>query len=103
MRQFNLLMSEKGHNVNFNLEEDLGPPAFFLDAIADLRIILSAYDSSLAPVEQDEQEIRSILDISLTPYLEHCDEASKPLPGLSRWIMLVNCYDLAKVVKVLEQ
>jgi Conserved Oligomeric Golgi complex subunit 6, C-terminal len=96
-------MSEKAHNINFNLDEDLGPPVFFLDAVADLRIILSAYDSSLAPIEHDEQEIRSILDVSLTPYLEHCDEASRSLPSLPQWIMLVNCYDLAKVVVVFQE
>jgi|SRR5271170_3001551 hypothetical protein len=97
MRQFNLLMSEKAHNTHFNLDEDLGPPVFFLDAVSDLRIILSAYDSSMAPIEHDEQEIHAILHVSLTPYLEHCEDISKSLPPLSQWIMLANCYDLAKV------
>jgi hypothetical protein len=97
MRQFNLLMSEKSHNTNFNLDEDLGPPVFFLDAVSDLRTILSAYDSSMAPIEQDEKEIHAILDVSLTPYIEHCEDVSKSLPALSQWIMLDNCYDLARV------
>ena len=98
MRQFNLLMSEKAHNTTFNLDEDLGPPALLLDAVSDLRIILSAYDSSMAPIEHDEQEMRAILDVSLTPYLERCEEVSRSLPALSQWIMLANCYDLAKVL-----
>ena len=97
MRQFSLLMSEKAHNTTFNFDEDLGPPALFLDTVSDLRNILSAYDSSMAPIEHDEKEIRAILDVSLTPYLERCEELSKSLPALSQLIMLTNCYDLAKV------
>jgi hypothetical protein len=97
MRQFQLLMSEKAHNIVSDLDEDLGPPAFFLDAVSDLRIILGAYDTSLAPVEHNELEVRAILDVALTPYLYHCEEVSRSLPTLSQWIMLANCYDLGKV------
>jgi Conserved oligomeric complex COG6 len=96
MRQFHLIMAEKAHNIVFTLDEDLGPPVFFMDAISDLRIILSAYDSSMAPIERDDQEVFSILDIALTPYLRQCEQMSLSLPELSQWIMLSNCYDLAK-------
>ena len=91
-------MSEKAHNIAFTLDEDLGPPVFFMDAISDLRVILSAYDSSMAPIAKDDQEIFSILDSALTPYLRQCEQMSLSLPELSQCIMLSNCYDLAKVV-----
>jgi Conserved oligomeric complex COG6 len=97
MRQFHLLMAEKPHTVTFTLDEDLGAPVFFLDAISDLRIILSAYESSLAPISNDDQEISAIIESSLTPYLRQCEQMAKSLPELSRNIMLSNCYDLAKV------
>jgi len=97
MRQFHLLMAEKAHNITFTLDEDLGPPVFFMDAIADLRVILSAYDSSLAPVARDDQEIASILESALSPYLRQCEDMSQSLSELSQFIMLSNCYDLAKV------
>jgi hypothetical protein len=91
-------MAEKAHNIAFTLDEDLGPPIFFMDAIADLRLILSAYDSSMAPIARDDQEVFSILDSALTPYLRQCEQMSLSLPELSQWIMLSNCYDLAKVL-----
>ena len=97
MRQYQLLMSERTHSVIFTLDQDLGPPAVFLDTISDLRIILSAYESSLAPVAQTDEEISSILDSALFPYLRRCEEISQSLPTLSRFVMLSNCYDLAKV------
>ena len=98
MRQFHLLMAEKAHNVAFALDEDLGTPVFFMDAISDLRIILSAFESSMAPVSKDDQEIFSILDTALTPYLRECEQISQSLPRLSECIMLSNCHDLAKVI-----
>lgn len=98
MRQFHLLMAEKVHSIAFTLDEDLGPPVFFLDAISDLRVILSAYDSSMAPIARDDLEMLSILDSALAPYLRQCEQISLSLPELSQWIMLSNCYDLAKVV-----
>jgi len=91
-------MAEKAHNIALNLDEDLGPPVFFMDAISDLRIILSAYDSSMAPASPDDQEMFSILDSALTPYLRQCEQMSQSLSELSECIMLSNCYDLAKVV-----
>ena len=97
MRQFHLLMAEKAQNIAFTLDEDLGPPIFFMDAISDLRIILSAYDSSMAPVSGDDQEIFSILDSALTPYVRQCEQMTQSLPELSKYIMLSNCYDLTKV------
>jgi hypothetical protein len=90
-------MAEKAHNVVFTLDEDLGPPVFFLDAISDLRIILSAFDSSMAPVAQDNEEMYAIFDSALTPYLRQCEHMSESLSELSQCIMLSNCYDLAKV------
>lgn len=98
MRQFHLLMAEKVHNIAFTLDEDLGPPVFFMDAITDLRVILSVYDSSMAPIARDDQEMISILNSALTPYLRQCEQMALSLPELSQWIMLANCYDLAKVV-----
>jgi Conserved oligomeric complex COG6 len=97
MRQFHLLIAERAHFVTFTLGDDLGPPAFFLDVISDLRVILSAYDSSLAPVTQDDKEISAIFDSALRPYIRQCEEMSHSLPALSRNIVLANCYDLAKV------
>jgi Conserved oligomeric complex COG6 len=97
MRQFYLLMAEKAHNIVLTLDEDLGPPVFFLDATSDLRIILSAYDSSMAPVAEDNEEMFAILDSALTPYLRQCEHIAESLPELSQYIMLSNCYDLAKV------
>ena len=97
MRQFHLLMAERTHTVLVSLDDDLGPPSFFLDAISDLRIILSAYDSSLAPLTQSDEELLSILDSALAPYLRQCEQLSLSLPKLSRCIMLFNCYDIARV------
>jgi hypothetical protein len=97
MRQFHLLVAEKAHSVTFTLDDDLGPPVFFLDVISDLRVILSAYDSSLAPIAQDNKEVSAILDSALRPYLRQCEQMSQTLPSLSRNIVLANCYNLAKV------
>jgi hypothetical protein len=97
MRQFHLLMAERTHTILVSLDDDLGPPFFFLDAISDLRIILSAYDSSLAPLTQSDEELISILDSALAPYLRQCEQLSLSLPQLSRCIMLFNCYDIARV------
>ena len=90
-------MAEKAHSTIFSLDEDLGPPVFLMDAITDLRVILSAYDSSMAPITNDEQEIFSILDTALTPYIRQCEQLSSSLPELSQCIILANCYDLTKV------
>jgi conserved oligomeric Golgi complex subunit 6 len=97
MRQFHLLMAERTHTVLVSLDEDLGPPSFLLDAISDLRIILGAYDSSLAPLTQNDEELSAILDSALTPYLRQCEQLSSSLPRLSRCVMLFNCYDIARV------
>ena len=98
MRQFHLLMAEKAYNLDFTLDEDLGPPVFLMDAISELRVILSAYDSSIAPVTRDDEEMSSILDSALAPYLRQCEQLSLSLPELSQCIMLSNCYDLAIVL-----
>ena len=79
------------------LDEDLGSPSFFLDAIADLRIILSAYDSSLVPVGDESEQLVAILESALWPYIQQCEGLSRALPDLSRCIILSNCYDLAQV------
>ena len=97
MRQFHLLMAEKAHTVAYTLDDDLGAPVFLLDAISDLRTILSAYDSSMAPLTRDDEELFAILDIALRPYLRQCEQISQVLPELSQCIMLSNCYDLTKV------
>ena len=97
MKQFHLLMAEKAHTVSYTLDEDLAAPVFLLDAISDLRIILSAYESSIDPVVRDDQELFAILDVALRPYIRQCEQVSQILPELSRRIMLSNCYDLAKV------
>lgn len=97
MRQFRLLMAEKTHSAAFVIDDDLGPPAAFLDAISDLRIILTAYESSLSPIAQTGEEITAVLDSALRPYLERCKQLSVSLSSLSRCTVLFNCYDLAKV------
>jgi len=97
MRQFHLLISEKAHNVLLSLDDDLAPPLFFMDAITDLRTILTAYDSSLTPMARDDQDVRSIVESALSPYLRQCEQMSESLPELSQCIMLANCYDLAIV------
>jgi hypothetical protein len=98
MRQFHLLMAEKTHTAAFVIDDDLGPPAAFLDAISDLRIILAAYESSLSPVAQTDEEISAVLDSALRPFLRRCEQISASLSNLSRCTMLFNCYDLAKVL-----
>ena len=90
-------MAEKTHTAAFAIDEDLGPPAAFLDAISDLRIILTAYESSLSPVAQTGEEITAVLNSALRPYLERCEQLSASLANLPRCTMLFNCYDLAKV------
>jgi hypothetical protein len=97
MRQFHLLMTEKTHTAAFVIDDDLGPPVAFLDAISDLRIILAAYESSLSPVSQTGEEILAVLGSALHPYLRRCEQMSASLSNLSRCIMLFNCYNLARV------
>jgi Conserved Oligomeric Golgi complex subunit 6, C-terminal len=97
MRQFHLMMAEKTQQPTRIVDDDLGPPPFFLDAMADLRIILGAYDSSSVPGVSGNDDLRAILESSLTPYIRRCEELSGSLPGLSATIMLYNCGDLAQV------
>lgn len=97
MRQFHLLMAEKTETAAFVIDDDLGPPAVFLDAIANLRIILGAYESSLTPVAQAGSEISTVLESALHPYLQRCELVGTSLPKLARCTVLFNCYDIAKV------
>jgi hypothetical protein len=97
MRRFHLLMADKTHHISFTLDEDLGCPAFFLDAIADLRIILAAYESSLAPITDESEQMSAVLESALWPYIKQCEDLSATLEPLSRCIILSNCYDLSQV------
>jgi Conserved oligomeric complex COG6 len=97
MRQFYLLMAEKTQTAAVVIDEDLGPPAVFLDAIADLRIILGAYESSLTPVAQAGSEISTVLKSALHPYLHRCELISTSLPRLAQCTVMFNCYDITKV------
>lgn len=90
-------MADKVQSITFSLDEDLAAPSFFLDAVSDLRIILSAYDSSLAPITTESAELSSILESALWPYIQLCENLSESLSKLSRCIVLSNCYDLAQV------
>jgi len=98
MRRFHLLMTDKTHHITFTLDEDLGCPSFFLDAVAELRIILSSYDSSLTPITDESDQLSAILETALWPYVRQCEELSATMPDLSRCIILANCYDLSQVV-----
>jgi Conserved oligomeric complex COG6 len=103
MRQFHLLMAEKAHTVTLTLDDDLAPPVFFMDAVTDLRTILTAYDSSMTPIARDDQEIHAIIESALSPYLRQCEGMVEPLVELSQCIMLANCYDLAIVLPLLRE
>src|SRR5205085_5584349 len=97
MRQFHLVMAEKTQTAAFVIDDDLGPPAAFLDAIVDLRVILGAYESSLTPLAQASSEISTVLESALHPYLQRCELVATSLPKLARCTLLFNCYDIAKV------
>jgi hypothetical protein len=90
-------MAEKTHTAAFVIDDDLGPPAIFLDAISDLRIILGAYESSMSPVARTGAEISAVLESALHPYLQRCEQISASLSKLAQCTVLFNCYDLAKV------
>jgi hypothetical protein len=70
---------------------NLAAPAFLVDALRELTLLMKSYDTSLAPMESREDGFVKILEQALDPYLEGCDDLALKLSQVDQNIFCLNC------------
>ncbi|KAL8722775.1 MAG: hypothetical protein Q9225_000786 [Loekoesia sp. 1 TL-2023] len=97
MRQFEALQSDHTATVQAELTQapsDLSVPEILDDTLSQLRALMKSYDSSLAPIESREEGFQPILNQTLKPVLDACENLPKDLEMPANHIFLLN-YHLA--------
>ncbi|KAK9457675.1 oligomeric Golgi complex subunit 6 [Dipodascopsis uninucleata] len=78
---------------------DLQPPQFLHESLAEMKTLMSSYDTSYAEdANEREKEFSKIIEEALEPYLNCCTTMSnvESLSIADRNIFLINCYDAAR-------
>lgn len=104
LRQFHSTLQAHVRAVQADLPStplDLSPPDFFLEALTQLRNLMSSYETSLAPAIERDTEFSEILEEALDPYLDGCHTLRKDLGDVQGTIFELNCILAAKTT--LEQ
>jgi uncharacterized protein YggT (Ycf19 family) len=76
---------------------DLQPPEFLLDATADMKAVLTSYETSISYSRQSARIGDAINDLT-EPYLEFCRRIAADMNVIDSEIFLINCYDSVKSV-----
>jgi len=95
MRQFKALLREHIAAVQSDslpMPTNLGPPLFFQDAIKQLRVIVSTYETSLSASAGEHEEVDRLLAEAFDPFMLICEEMAKPLSPPDDSIFLINCW-----------
>lgn len=103
MNQFHRTLREHLHLIQITLPHvspDLQPPQFLHEQLAQMKTLMSSFDTSFA-VSHDsrEEEFNRIIEEALEPYLTYCitiaDHSS--ISAAEKDMYLINCFDAAKV------
>ncbi|KAM3470216.1 hypothetical protein MY8738_009827 [Beauveria namnaoensis] len=94
MRQFRALLREHIAAVRAepqSMPSDLDPPVFLQDALKQIQVILSTYETSLSTAEESEENIGQILAEAVDPFILDSEALAKSMPTLRSSIYLINC------------
>ncbi len=95
MRQFKALVRERIATVqgdSFQAPPNLGPPLFLQDAIKQLEVIISTYETSLSTSNDEHEEVNQLMAEAFDPFLLGCEKMAKSLPSPDDSIFLLNCW-----------
>ncbi|KAM3467152.1 hypothetical protein MY5147_008859 [Beauveria neobassiana] len=94
MRQFRALLREHIAAVRAepqSMPSDLDPPVFLQDALKQIQVILSTYETSLSTAGESEENIGQILAEAVDPFILDSEALAKSMPTLRSSIYLINC------------
>lgn len=94
LRQFYSILQDHVRSVHSDLPQtppSLTPPAFLLDSLKELALLMKSYDASLAPIESREDDFAKILENALDPYLEGCVQLARELNEADGHVFTLNC------------
>ncbi|CAN6636940.1 hypothetical protein TRVA0_016S00738 [Trichomonascus vanleenenianus] len=102
MHQFNSRLEDRVVVVRESLPpppEDLQPPEFLLDALGDLRAVLSSCETSVVGGTDAEKEsqVRTVIDDLTEPFLECCSRIASDMRDGEAEIFSANCLDAARM------
>lgn len=95
MRQFKTLLRERiaiVHGDSFQIPSNLAPPLFLQDALKQLEVIISTYETSLSSSNDEPEEVHELIEEAFDPFLLGCEELAKSLPSPDDSIFLLNCW-----------
>lgn len=94
MRQFRALLREHIAAVRAepqSMPSDLSPPVFLQDALKQIQVVLSTYETSLSTSENVEDGIEQVLVEAVDPFILDSEALAKSMPSPRRSIYLINC------------
>ncbi|KAG5950117.1 hypothetical protein E4U53_005469 [Claviceps sorghi] len=93
LRQFRALIKEDIASVQAESQKvsaDLAAPKFFIDALEQLKVIMSTYGSSLSSHEDKPLEFEMVLSTAFEPFLSLCENMAEMLTPLKGSIFIIN-------------
>ncbi|OAA73772.1 ATPase, AAA-type, core [Cordyceps fumosorosea ARSEF 2679] len=94
MRQFRALLREHIAAVRAepqSIPSDLSPPVFLQDALKQIQVMLSTYETSLSTNESREGGIEQVLAEAIDPFILDSEALAKSMPAPRNSIYLMNC------------
>lgn len=95
MRQFKALLREHIAAVRAepqSMPSDLSPPVFLQDALKQMQVILSTYETSMSLVESREDGIDEVLFEAANPLILDSEALAKSMSTPYSSIYLINCW-----------
>ncbi|ATY64769.1 AAA-core [Cordyceps militaris] len=94
MRQFRALLREHISAVRAEpqtMPSDLSPPVFLQDALKQVQVMLSTYETSLSSTESGEAGLEEVLTEAIDPFILDSEALARSLPLPRSSIYLINC------------
>ncbi|KAL5424273.1 Golgi transport complex subunit 6 [Paraphaeosphaeria minitans] len=94
MRQFRANMRDHVAAVQGDLAvapANLSPPDFLEEALQMLRTLAKSYDTSIAPVDSNDDGFHTVLAEILDPFMSGCENLGKGLAAPDKNIFALNC------------
>lgn len=94
LQQYRMSTKEYANSIptdSSHVPADLAPPDFLTDALSRLQEILKAYDASYATSERQEDDLASIFEEALEPFIRSCIQMSMNLKEPASSVFAINC------------
>ncbi len=84
-------------------DSDLTPPSKLVDTLSVLQKILSSRDISVASFEDHHDDLKQILNTTIDPMIQYCNESASNLSSINTIVYIINClYVIHSTVSLYE-